>query len=203
MSQAGIINVNGGGGGGSPIETITGNDGIATSPTANNINLVGLTVANATNAVPVYVKQTATSTDSIEVQVANAAASTSINNAGLSSFNSVDFTVDANGFVSLANSTAFAYTNVTFAMSPYTVLSTDYYISVDSSGGAITIILPNSTTLYREIIVKDRTGNASEEVISVTTVGGVILIDDETIYEIDGNFNSIDVLWNGTSYETF
>jgi hypothetical protein len=41
MSQAGMLNVNGGGGGGSPIETITGNSGGAVPPTGNNINLVG------------------------------------------------------------------------------------------------------------------------------------------------------------------
>ena len=41
MSQAGILNVSGGGGSGSPVQTITGNSGGAVPPTANNINLVG------------------------------------------------------------------------------------------------------------------------------------------------------------------
>jgi len=41
LSQAGIINVSGGGGGGAPIETITGDTGGAVPPTANNINLLG------------------------------------------------------------------------------------------------------------------------------------------------------------------
>lgn len=41
MSQAGIINVAGGGGGGSPVQTLTGNTGGAVPPTANNINVVG------------------------------------------------------------------------------------------------------------------------------------------------------------------
>ena len=41
MSQAGIINVMGGGGGGSPIETLTGDSGGAVPPTANNINVLG------------------------------------------------------------------------------------------------------------------------------------------------------------------
>lgn len=101
MSQAGIINIAGGGGGGSPIMTITGNDGVPTPPTANNVNIVGQTVANATNAIPVYVKHTAVSTDTIQVQVGEAAASSSINNAGLASFSNASFSVDANGFVSL------------------------------------------------------------------------------------------------------
>ena len=51
MSQAGIINI-AGGGGGSPIQTITGNDGVAVPPTANNIFLVGGTTnVNNTNGI--------------------------------------------------------------------------------------------------------------------------------------------------------
>lgn len=41
MSQAGILNTAGGGGGGSPILSVTGNSGGPVFPTANNINLVG------------------------------------------------------------------------------------------------------------------------------------------------------------------
>ena len=44
--------MSGGGGGGSPIQTITGNDGIAVPPTANNIFLVGGTsTANNANGI--------------------------------------------------------------------------------------------------------------------------------------------------------
>lgn len=45
MSQAGIINIAGGGGGGSPIETITGNTGGPEAPIANNFNFL---TANST-----------------------------------------------------------------------------------------------------------------------------------------------------------
>lgn len=41
MSQAGIINMGGSGGAGSPIETLTGNSGGAVPPTGNNVNVVG------------------------------------------------------------------------------------------------------------------------------------------------------------------
>lgn len=46
MSQAGIINVAGGGGGGTPIQTVTGNTGGPVPPTANNINLIGGQTSN-------------------------------------------------------------------------------------------------------------------------------------------------------------
>jgi hypothetical protein len=41
MSQAGVINIAGGGGAGSPVQTLTGNTGGAVPPTGNNINIVG------------------------------------------------------------------------------------------------------------------------------------------------------------------
>lgn len=54
----------------------------------------------------------------------------------------------------IASSTSkIVYTNVTYAMSPYTVLITDDYISVDSLGGAVTLNLADST-----LLLKDRNG---------------------------------------------
>lgn len=41
MSQAGLINFSGGGGPGTPVQTLTGDSGGAVSPTANNINVIG------------------------------------------------------------------------------------------------------------------------------------------------------------------
>lgn len=41
MSQGGIINIAGGGGGGSPVLSLTGDSGGAVFPTANNINVIG------------------------------------------------------------------------------------------------------------------------------------------------------------------
>lgn len=41
MSQAGILNVAGGGGGGTPVQTLTGDSGGPVPPTANNINILG------------------------------------------------------------------------------------------------------------------------------------------------------------------
>lgn len=100
--------------------------------------------------------------------------------------------------------TLFAYKNITFAMSPYTVLNTDYYLSVDSVGGPITILLPNApTTAFKQFIIKDRTGHASSINISVSTPGGAVTIDNQTTYTLAGNYGSIELLWNGASYEVF
>jgi hypothetical protein len=96
------------------------------------------------------------------------------------------------------------YTNVTHAMSPYTVLTTDYYISVDCSAGVVTLDFPNAPTFKQIWIVKDRTGNASANNITITTPGAIVTIDGSTSYLIGSNFGSIELLANSTpSYEVF
>lgn len=164
-------------------------------PVANSITGTAPIQANGVSGVA--------QTGNVTISVTDATAGTSgTASLGVASFNSLDFTV-TNGFVSLTNPTAFAYTNVTHAMSPYTVLTTDYYLSVDTSGGVVTLKFPNAPTTYQEWIVKDRLGDASISNISVTTVGGAVTIDGETTYELAGNYSSIQLLFNSTSYEVF
>lgn len=97
-----------------------------------------------------------------------------------------------------------AYTNVTHGMSPYTVLATDEYLSVDCSGGAVTLNFPNSPTFKQQWIVKDRTGSAATYNISISTSGGTVTFDGQTTYTINTNYESIELLANSTpSYEVF
>src|SRR5277367_4169889 len=89
-------------------ETITGNVGGALSPTAGNWNILGTSTAAGTTPV-----QTSGSgnTLTMQVQKAQAIASTNANNVGLAAFNSTYFTVDSNGFVSfVASSEVAAFT---------------------------------------------------------------------------------------------
>lgn len=94
------------------------------------------------------------------------------------------------------------YVNVTTAMSPYTVTATDYFISCDSTLGPITILLPDSPTVNRQFIVKDRTGTALINNITVTSVSGAATIDGVTSYIFDETYESIETLFH-TSYEIF
>jgi hypothetical protein len=96
------------------------------------------------------------------------------------------------------------YTNVTHAMSPYTVLPADEYISVDCSGGIVTLNFPNAPTFKETWIVKDRTGNASEYNITLTTPGGTDLFDGATTYVMNSNYSSVQLLANAVpAYEIF
>lgn len=93
------------------------------------------------------------------------------------------------------------YTAVNNAASPYTVLTTDQYIGVDSSGGAVSILLPNGPATGRVFTVKDSTGSAATHNITITTVGGSVNIDGATTYVMNVAYESHDVIFNGSNYE--
>jgi hypothetical protein len=96
------------------------------------------------------------------------------------------------------------YTNVTAAMSPYTVLSTDNYLSVNCSAGAVTLNFPNSPTDEQVWVVKDRTGNAASNNITITTPGGTVTFDGATSYVMSTNYQSIQLIANSTpTYEVY
>lgn len=77
--------------------TITGNSGGALSPTAGNWNILAAAVAAGTSPITT---SGAASTLTINAQRAQAIAATNASNVGLAAFNSADFSVDANAFVS-------------------------------------------------------------------------------------------------------
>lgn len=79
--------------------TITGDSGGALSPTAGNWNILGASTAAGTSPVSTA---GAGSTLTINVQKSQAIAATDATKVGLANFNSAQFTVDANGFVSAA-----------------------------------------------------------------------------------------------------
>lgn len=85
---------------------------------------------------------------------------------------------------------------------PYNILTTDYFISVDTTS-ARTIRLPNAPTTGSTWVIKDVTGSAGTNNITLTTVGGVVNIDGATSITIATNYTSLNVVFNGTAYEIF
>ena len=100
-----------------------------------------------------------------------------------------------------SSTSIFAYTNVD--TSPYVVQSTDSYLSVDCSGMAITLQFANAAPSGKGFIVKDRTGFAATNNITVTTVGGAVDIDAAATFVMNTNYESINLMGNGSSYEVF
>jgi hypothetical protein len=95
------------------------------------------------------------------------------------------------------------YKGIVFADSPYTALATDYYIGADVTGGAITVRLPNAPATGRVFVVKDKAGLAAGANITVTTVGGIVLIDGAATFVMNTAYESAMVIFNGSAYEVF
>lgn len=95
------------------------------------------------------------------------------------------------------------YTGIAFIDSPYTALSTDYYISADVTAGVISILLPNAPATGRIFVVKDKVGLAAASNITVTTVGGVVNIDGATTFVMNTAYEAASFIFNGSSYEIY
>jgi hypothetical protein len=80
-----------------------------------------------------------------------------------------------------------------------------YYMSVDTSSMAITILLPDNPTMGKAFVVKDSGGNSQTYNITVTTVGGSTLFENGagTSIIIMQNFQAIQFIYNGSEYELF
>lgn len=86
---------------------------------------------------------------------------------------------------------------------PYVVLNSDEFLGVDSSVLAITVELPNAPAIGRVFIIKDISGDAPSNNITVTTVGGIVDIDGATTFVMNSAYESIQLLFNGTEYLVF
>lgn len=86
--------------GGGNVNSVSGDDGLVVIPNSGDIGFTGQTVPAATNAHgPVAFIRDSASVESLQVQVASAAGSSILANAGLASFDETVFAVDADGFV--------------------------------------------------------------------------------------------------------
>lgn len=107
-------------------------------------------------------------------------------------------TITANATSQVVN-----YTAIDNGDTPYTALSTDYYIGADVTAGIISILLPDAPSTGRIFIVKDVVGDSSTSNITVTTVGGAVNIDGSTSYVMNLDYQSIQLIFNSTSYEIY
>ena len=109
--------------------------------------------------------------------------------------NVLDLTVSTSPFVS--------YVNVV-GPTTYIASTTTEFISCDTSGGAITVILPNNAAQGETFIIKDRTGNANVNNITIQVDGFVLtgftidnLVDQTRI--INTSTQSLRLLCNGAT----
>ncbi len=103
-------------------------------------------------------------------------------------------------YLTLQSGISYTYTDP--SSYPYAATHDDYFISVNTAS-ARTINLPNAPTTDQVFIVKDRTGGAGANNITVTTPGGAVLLDGATTYVMNVNYGSASFIFNGTGYEVF
>ncbi len=116
-------------GGMSAVEHLTGNTGGTLNPDgSNNFNILGATQAAGTTPFT-FAGVGATLTG--KIQISQAIAATDATKIGLSNFNSSQFSVDANGFVSIIDG-GFAWSDVSGAFSP--LKQNGYFITATATG---------------------------------------------------------------------
>jgi hypothetical protein len=100
----------------------------------------------------------------------------------------------------IGSQTGFVNTSVNFAASPYSVSATDFYLAVNSSGGAITITLPALATKGSHLIIADASGNAGTNNITVSGNGNNIAAygSSAATQLITTNYGLLDLTFNGT-----
>jgi hypothetical protein len=173
MSQAGIINTSAG-----PVPptvptSFVTNSGIAI-PAANILNVLGSTVV--AGSIPF---QTIGSGNTVtgQIQISQAIAASDATKIGLAAFNSAQFTVDANGFVSLFGSSS-AITSI--GVDTFTAPGTNPV--VPTAGGLITITgaqVASGTIGVNVIRTDSLSANAFKiEIQRSTAVGAPVLADN-------------------------
>lgn len=161
------------------VQTLTGDDAVVTGPDASgNLDMTGLTVANATNAKPVYVNG-GTNSEVVEVQVGTAVtgAPADKNDAGIVSFDDTSFAVNADGYVTFTGG-GLTWVEVT-GTTQAAAINTGY---VTNNAGLVTITLPTTAAFGSivKVVGKGAGGwkiaqNAGETIhwLSVDTTTGV------------------------------
>lgn len=182
------------------IRTITGTSGGAESPASGgNFNILGATALAGTTPVVVA---GSTNTETVKVQITQAIASTDATKVGLAAFDSADFTVDANGFVS-GSGTGFIKTitgNSGGAEGPssgnFNILGTGS-ITVAGSANTETVQLTGLTT--HNVLVG--AGSATITKVAPSATSGVPLISQGS--SSDPSFGTAVVAGGGTGDTSF
>lgn len=173
------------------------------TPAANLVNVLGGTLIN-----------TAGATDTVTINADDAVAASVATDSGTATPSSNSFSIVGSGGITTSGTGStvtiagtgeqvITITSLDNTDSPYTVLSTDYYLSCDVTSGVLSIEMPNAPDTGKVYVVKDSAGNASSFNITVTTAGGVVTIDGSTSFVLNTDYEAAQFVFNGTSYEVF
>ena len=83
--------------------------------------------------------------------------------------------------------------------SAYEATASDYVVAVNTSGGAVTITLPENAAAGTTYIVKDTAGSAASNAVTVSRKTADT-IDGQTSVSITSNYGAITVVSNGSNW---
>lgn len=185
---------------GSVVLTLTGNTGGAVGPDGGgNIDVVG--DGSTVNVVG----NPGTNTLTISADTSVATQYTADSGAAVPVANNLNIFGDSASILTSASGDTVTISYTPFirdvSTSPYVVVNIDYFLAVDATGSPITIHMPNATTTGRMFIVKDWKGQANLNNITITTPGGVALFDGFTAYTMNAQYQSVNLIFDGTNYQ--
>ena len=96
------------------------------------------------------------------------------------------------------NSSGLCFSQIAEVSGEYGVNGTDYILAADTTEAAVTVTLPTGPARGDTYVVKDGSGNAS--VNNVTLDGGTISIDGATALVLSTNFAKATVTFDGTKW---
>ncbi len=80
--------------------------------------------------------------------------------------------------------------------SPYAIVSTsDQTLAIDTSAGAVILNLPGQPFGFQDLLIKDVSGNAAANNITLNATGGLIFDDGTTVKTIDSTFGWIHIAY--------
>jgi len=170
-------------------KTITGDTGGALSPTSGNWNIIGGTVVAGTS--PLKTAGSA-STLTINAQRSQALASADSTKVGLSNFNSAQFSVDANGFVSATGTVAITTTENSGTATPSSgnlnILGTNSALTgfspwTTGSGSTITLNMPGTVKWVVNATANLGTHTTIQAAITAASSGDTVFITDGSYTE--------------------
>jgi hypothetical protein len=203
MSQAGALSSSGSGGltNVQKIAVQTGTSPVVANA-SNTITFNGAVVAAGTN--PVRTDGTGPNTMALEVQTSQAIASTNASNIGLAAFNSAQFSVDANGFVSFTGSGA---TETLTGNSGGAVSPTSSNINTVGTGSITIVGNPGTSTLTTELTgltnhaVLVGAGTATITNVAPSATAGIPLVSNGA--SSDPSFSTALIAGGGTASTSF
>lgn len=185
------------------VQTVSGNTGGALSPSAGNVIIEGdgTTISIAGSGHTLIASLVGTGAiQTLTGSTSGGAISPLAGNVNITAGSGITV-VGTPNTLTISATAVDAYTNVN--SSPYVVLTTDQFLSVDCSGGPIIIQLPNAASIGKIYYIKDRTGSSATNNITVRSLSGAVNIDGATTFVMNTAYQAISIIGNGSTYEIF